>query len=329
MTLAKETAVALNYTFTVIGMTIMFCNTLYAIRHAWTKRTPFNYFLIACGTTWTCAFIPLYFSAKLTVDLTDVAPTLSNMNLFQRLNVILRSYNMIWGLASLQYILLEQTRFQVIKGIMPYKRIYDHVFAGVTVFVWLITIFVFGVVWPINSVISGIAVGAFAIYGLIVDNVCSFTFVYQLYKNRQKLHKGTSNPTFTLVVRALVVLCTVSWSALMVFMTAQFAYSKDNIMRTLLCRITYSFATLQFSAALTFMYSIKVLLAQPANNRLSTGSTAGKKSTVSKGSKENLTRDRMGSRDKLAGSKDTLQTGKESVATQKFAEMKDDDVSVV
>ncbi|KAJ3038966.1 hypothetical protein HDV00_012724 [Rhizophlyctis rosea] len=173
---------------------------------------------------------------------------------------------MVYGIYSLSYLLLEQSRFQIIKGIMPYSRLYDYAFMVFTIGVWTATIFVFGVVDPINTSITMVAVGAYCIYGLMVDNVLSFTFLHHLYKNRQLLHRDSnSSPThFLRVTRALLACCTISWMALTLFMTAAFLYTKDNIMRTLLFRIVYSLAPVQFSAALVYMYSIKVLLEVPS-----------------------------------------------------------------
>ena len=88
----------------------------------------------------------------------------------------------------------------------------------------------------------------------------SFTFIYQLYKNRQKLHKGTANPQFLRVVRALCALCFISWAGVIIFLVGLYVYENDNLMRTLMFRITYSFTPIQFSACLVFMYSIKTLL---------------------------------------------------------------------
>ncbi|KAJ3055659.1 hypothetical protein HK097_009777 [Rhizophlyctis rosea] len=281
MTIAKPTAIALYYVFTSIGFILMIGNLCYAIHHAYVKRTKFNFALVLCATLWSASFIPLFITAKLTVDLTNVRITLAMLKDIDRLKTCLRAYNMVYGLATLVYLLIEQTRFKVIKGVMPYSKIYDYVFAALTFAIWIATFFYYGVINTTNSTNTGTAIAAYAVYGLTVDNILSFTFIYQLYKNRQKLHKGTSNPQFVLVVRALIVLCIVSWSGLIVFLVGLYVYANDNLMRTLLFRIGYSFTPIQFSAMLVFMYSIKTLLAQPAP-RPSSVISSGNASTLGK-----------------------------------------------
>ncbi|KAJ3033874.1 hypothetical protein HDV00_005678 [Rhizophlyctis rosea] len=263
MTIEKPTAIALNFTFAVLGCVIMLCNLAYAIRHAIQKKTKFNFALVLCAVLWTSSFIPLFITSKLTIDLTNVRPSLANMNQFITLANTLRAFNFIYGIGSLNYLLLEQTRFKLIKGILPYPAWVDHAFALVTLAVWCATVLAFGVIDVTNTTRSGIAIAAYVVYGLTVDNSLSFTFIYQLYKNRQKLHKGAANPEFVKVVKALICLCTLSWLGLIIFAVGNFYYAKDNITRTLMFRICYIFTPLQYTAALVFMYSVKTLMAQP------------------------------------------------------------------
>lgn len=240
-------------------------NTAYAIKHAIARPTKFNIILVVALVVYCVSYIPLLMTSSLTIELSDQKETPQTQPLFAKLDILLRVYTALYGISTLMYILLVQIRFRVVKSLISYRSIYDHIFVAITVLVCLLSTFLFGVILPTSSVLASIAAAVWTLYGLLVDNILSFVFIKVLYTSRTTLSKSAPSSAWKRVVGALGFLCIVTWLCLALLLTGNIGFANDRIVRTVLFRIAYSFTPLEFSGALVFMYTVRSLVAPPSS----------------------------------------------------------------
>ena len=131
-----------------------------------------------------------------------------------------------------------------------------------TIIVWCGTTFLFGIVSyetvPLAQSLLFSAI--WTVYALIVDNVLSFIFLYQLFKVRARVTKSARlNRLWKMAVGGLAVLCGSAWFSLLLILAATLAFPNQTNSRALLYRIAYAFSPFQFSGALVFIYTIQIL----------------------------------------------------------------------
>ncbi|KAJ3049410.1 hypothetical protein HK097_009581 [Rhizophlyctis rosea] len=259
--ITPQGAVILNYVFIVIGLGIQLCNIAYGIRHAIQRPTKFNLILLACALVYAVSFVPLLLTSALTVELNSTRKSESNAYLFTRLDTLVRTYTALFGSATLAYILLVQVRFRVVKSLMKYRDFYDWIFVSVTITIWLLTSFLFGVILHVAPTTQSIVLGAWSVYALAVDQTLSFIFIRQLYKTRKAVSATKdSQKEFYKVVLALCLLCFISWLGLTMVIVSNVFFKNDHIMRTLLFRAAYMISPFHFSGAMVFIYTVRSLV---------------------------------------------------------------------
>ncbi|KAJ3039830.1 hypothetical protein HDV00_011739 [Rhizophlyctis rosea] len=266
MAIEADQAITLNYLFTCMGLFIQIGNIIYGIRHAIHRPTKFNLILLASATVYAISFVPLLLTSALTIELSTTPRTDANGYLFDRLDKLVRAYTGLFGAATLCYILLVQVRFRVVKTLMKYRDLYDWLFVFFTILVWFLTTFLFGVVLRVSATSQPLALGAWTIYALAVDNTLSFIFIRQLYKTRanvQPRRDQASRADWYKVVGSLLILCFISWVALILIVCGNVMFAHDQIMRTLLFRIGYSVSPVHFSGAMVFIYTVRSLVVNP------------------------------------------------------------------
>ncbi|KAI8585877.1 hypothetical protein BDZ88DRAFT_484339 [Geranomyces variabilis] len=253
--------------FTVVGFTLALLNVLFAVQHAWNRRTVYNYFLVLCVTTYASSFVPLMLSTMPTLQLPDGADSPDNAayGQWQEVNDLLKIWKALYGLAVLQYIFLVQHRFRVVKSVFKYHEFWDWAFVIITLILYAVCSLTYGIFthFPNTTVSLGqaLATAAWTLYALVVDHFLSFTFIRELYYMRKRV--GGRRAGWKRVVTALVAVCVVSWICLLLLVIANLAFPHDNLMRTFLFRLGYSFTPLEFSGALVFIYNAKRLMANP------------------------------------------------------------------
>ncbi|KAJ3170967.1 hypothetical protein HDU87_008442 [Geranomyces variabilis] len=261
----------LTSTFTVVGFTLALLNILFAVQHAWNRRTVYNYFLVLCLTTYASSFVPLMLSTMPTLQLPDGAdsPESAAYEQWQEVDNLLKIWKALYGFAVLQYIFLVQVRFRVVKSVFKYHVLWDWAFAVITLVFYVVCSLTYGIftTFPHTTVSLGqaLATAAWTLYALVVDHFLSFTFIRELYYMRKRV--GGRRAGWRRVVTALVAVCVVSWICLLLLVMANLAFPNDNLMRTFLFRLGYSFTPLEFSGALVFIYNAKRLMANPNASR--------------------------------------------------------------
>ncbi|KAJ3030557.1 hypothetical protein HDV00_008853 [Rhizophlyctis rosea] len=281
------------------GLVVQTCNVGYGVHHAIKRPTKFNIVLVWVIALSALSFVPLLLTTRLSIELAGVPRTEENRADFFLLDALARTFTAMYSFASLVYVLLEQIRFRLVKYFMPYSNKYDYFFVVLTVAVWALSQMLFGVIYPISPSIQLLASAGWSAYGLLVDNLLSFTLMHQLLSNRQELSSMNVADTVRRVIISLCALCASSWLALGVLVTGNVLWPEDGAMRTLFFRAAYSLTPFQFSGSLVFMYTIRALLKAPMKMR-------SRSQTVFSSSKENMAQ----SRSNLAGS---MISGKESM----------------
>ena len=104
-----------------------------------------------------------------------------------------RVHNSFYAVSTLMYLMLVQFRFRIIKNILPYKDIWDHAFICVTIMMWSGTTLLFGIIsfHSVSPKISLMFSAIWTFYALLIDNILSWVFLYQLFKCRQKVSNST------------------------------------------------------------------------------------------------------------------------------------------
>ncbi|KAJ3147710.1 hypothetical protein HDU86_007885 [Geranomyces michiganensis] len=206
-----------------------------------------------------------------TLELPDGAdsPTSAAYPKWQEVNGWLKIWKALYGLSVLQYIFLIQHRFRVVKSVFKYHELWDWAFVIITLVLYAVCSVTYGIVthFPGTSVSLGqaLATAAWTLYALLVDHFLSFTFIRELYYMRKRV--GGRRAGWRRVVSALVAVCAISWICLLLLVMANLAFPHDNLMRTFLFRLGYSFTPLEFSGALVFIYNAKRLMANPDARR--------------------------------------------------------------
>ncbi|KAJ3148948.1 hypothetical protein HDU86_007306 [Geranomyces michiganensis] len=119
-------AVKLNYAFTAIALATQAGNSVYSTRNAIERRTTFNSVLGACNIIYMFSFIPLMFTSRMAVELSffQDSPTSPFHAQFQKQQMILRIWTALYGLGTFPYVILVQIRFQVVKAVFKYEKIW-------------------------------------------------------------------------------------------------------------------------------------------------------------------------------------------------------------
>ncbi|KAJ3035551.1 hypothetical protein HK097_004177, partial [Rhizophlyctis rosea] len=219
------------------GLFVQTCNVAYGTHHAHLRPTKFNVILVLSIFVSALSFIPLLLTTRPAIELAGTRITHENKPDFWLLDVQVRTFTAMYSVASLTYILMEQIRFRLVKYFLPYSDKWDYLFVTLTLLIWTLTTVVFGVIHPITPSIQTLAGAAWTSYGLLVDNLLSFTLMHQILSNRQ--HLSTIDPLQHVrrLIRALALLCATSWVALAVFIVGNFLYPTDGKMRTLFFRV--------------------------------------------------------------------------------------------
>ncbi len=174
-----------------------------------------------------------------------------------------RIHNTFFAVSTFMYLLLIQTRFRVIKSILPYRNLYDYLFVIVTIIVWCGTTFLFGIVaFGSVSPAQSLAFSAlWTLYALIVDNILSWLFLYHLFKCRAQVsNTDRLKRLWSQSVIGLGILAGTTWICLILTAIATFAFAKDNVSRALMYRVAYCFSPVQFSGSLVCSFFSTILL---------------------------------------------------------------------
>jgi len=175
-----------------------------------------------------------------------------------------RVHNSLYAISTLMYLLLVQVRFRVIKNILPYRDLWDHAFMCVTIIIWSLTTLLFGIIL-FDSVAPKISLAFSALwtfYALVVDNILSWLFLYNLFKCRARVSNSKRlKSLWTKSVYGLGILCATTWVSLLLLLLAIFKFSDASFgsTRALLYRIAYAFSPIQFSGTLLFIYAVQLL----------------------------------------------------------------------
>ncbi|KAH6561994.1 hypothetical protein BASA50_004744 [Batrachochytrium salamandrivorans] len=284
--------VLMEQLITALGLTIQLCNTMYALRHAFTMKTSFNTMLAISMVIYSASFLPLFLTAGLTSTSGSLTGS-SESDIASReyfISVLNMSHNFLFASASFMYILLVQLRFRVIKNIMPYSNIWDTVFVVFTVAIWTVAAFLIGtlgtIIWParISVVLQLQSFVLWSIYALFVDTVLSFTFAVKLFSMRRKITNlmkssdlcgdAYARRLMRNVMRALALLCGIAWVSFVLVAVSATVFSRDPVQRKLLYRLGYALSSLEFTGALIFIYSVKSIF-KDRGSASNTGSSVG------------------------------------------------------
>ncbi|KAI8904261.1 hypothetical protein DFJ77DRAFT_251344 [Powellomyces hirtus] len=256
--------------FLILGVTAAMCNLLFSLRHANKRRTYYNFLLVVCMSTYVVSFIPLIICIPTAIELPNIGrdPSSPNHETWAYVDKMLITWKTFYGLGSLQYIILMQYRFRVVKTILKYKDYWDWVFIVVTFAVYGGTLIAFGTIAPVpmasRDLTQAMGLAIWTMYALVVDNAVSFTFIYQLYKLRRRV--GGDSRRWTQVVTVLVLVCIASWFSIISLAMVNIFCRKDAPFIRTFFRITYSFTPLELSGALVFIYNAKALMTSNATS---------------------------------------------------------------
>lgn len=158
-------------------------------------------------------------------------------------------HNILFLCSTFAYVLLVQTRFQVIRAIVPYSRVWDHCWAITTVTIFFASGVICGMLLPAirpsfsHSGMQIMSVAVWVTYSLAVD---SFVSLFFLIRMRKSLHEGAKKKTRWVIWSLLLIfLCT--WLGL--GSAAAGALVKQADMKRLAYRLGFSISTVQFSGA--------------------------------------------------------------------------------
>ncbi|KAJ1342986.1 hypothetical protein BSLG_002493 [Batrachochytrium salamandrivorans] len=248
--------VLMEQLITALGLTIQLCNTMYALRHAFTMKTSFNTMLAISMVIYSASFLPLFLTAGLTSTSGSLTGS-SESDIASReyfISVLNMSHNFLFASASFMYILLVQLRFR------------DTVFVVFTVAIWTVAAFLIGtlgtIIWParISVVLQLQSFVLWSIYALFVDTVLSFTFAVKLFSMRRKITNlmkssdlcgdAYARRLMRNVMRALALLCGIAWVSFVLVAVSATVFSRDPVQRKLLYRLGYALSSLEFTGAL-------------------------------------------------------------------------------
>ncbi|RKO86547.1 hypothetical protein BDK51DRAFT_33747 [Blyttiomyces helicus] len=238
---SESTQITLAYVFTGIGFAIQLANVTYGMLHAVRKPTRFNLVLAISLVMYAFSFVPLLLTTNLCVE---VAHRPDHWK-FARLDALVRTYDALYSLATLVYLLLVQVRFRVIKSLMPYKDIYDWIFVFTTIAIWSSTALLFGVLTTQTSNVRSTLMAIWTVYALV-----------QPTANRLR--------DWTRVVGALCALCVITWIGLAVLLIDNLYFDKEPATKSLMFRVAFACTPLDFSGALIFIYTVRRLMGQAA-----------------------------------------------------------------
>lgn len=190
---ASGSNVLAGFGLSLMGMTIQVFNIAYAIRHVIQRPTAFNIVLLMCLCLFLLSFFHFcVFIIYLTVVISmfSFAQMISGIDLLSNTILALnRVHNTFYAVSTLMYIALVQFRFRVIKNILPYRDLWDNLFMCITIIIWSGTTLLFGIIL-FNSVEPKISLAFSALwtfYALVVDNLLSWLFLYNLFKCRTRV----------------------------------------------------------------------------------------------------------------------------------------------
>ncbi|RKO92674.1 hypothetical protein BDK51DRAFT_34127 [Blyttiomyces helicus] len=260
----------LCYVFTGVGFLIQLGNVFYGSIHVIKRPTTFNLVLAVALVMYLLSFMPLVLTTELTVELAGHvdSPDSPLQWKFVRLKWLLRIYSALYSCATLLYLLLVQIRFRVIKTLLPYSDLWDWALVTVTVLIWGSTAIALGVVYPRTVMLQSIAMAIWTAYALVIDNVLSFVFLFQLWNCRRRLTSATSasrgavrrQQQYSRVVAALIGFCVLSWVGVSLLFASDAVGPKHQLTRLVLFRAAYACTPLDFSGALVFIYTVRQLM---------------------------------------------------------------------
>ncbi|TPX60646.1 hypothetical protein SpCBS45565_g07453 [Spizellomyces sp. 'palustris'] len=285
----------LELVFGSLGALIQFFNCIWAASVLFRRPNPYNGTLVICGFFYLLAQgivvtqTIISFSGGKNHEYLNMLEDLGQGEEVKqqysdwRLGVIMpwlqRTYNFVYGVATLVYVLIVQIRFRVVRRIVPYWKGWDHIFVGFTVLLWAATFLTWNVIhYSRDGLPSGISAGVWNIYVLLVDQVLCLLFLLRLNMFQRKFRQSTSvqrQSASRTVFVALISLAIMSWVAFGVFMYSNMGWRHDEGMRNILFRVASALSGAIMSAALLFIYTVKTMMTSSTTSQLSRSKASG------------------------------------------------------
>ncbi|KAJ3156191.1 hypothetical protein HDU86_003954 [Geranomyces michiganensis] len=287
------------------GCLVMLVNTIWAVAVIKKRPNRFNASLLFSATTFFLAQAVLIGQSIASGDksrwyLARLAEQPSSgryrmqwdVDLKQRLLNLQRAYSACYALATLSYLLLVQFRFRVLKSIMPYRTLWDYVFAGVTTALWAVTMLGYNCVF-FNGATSttGLMATFWNLYLLVMDQTLAAVFLWKLSDFQKSLATASTKDIASKakgkrnVIIALVGLGIISWCCLAVFVASHYGFPDDEGMQTIMFRVAAAFSSFTVTAALAFVYGVKQMMTRTlsSNPRSRSSRNAGPTTTIGGG----------------------------------------------
>ncbi|KND02672.1 uncharacterized protein SPPG_01757 [Spizellomyces punctatus DAOM BR117] len=283
----------LELVFGGLGTAIQLFNCIWAASVLFRRPNPYNGTLVICGVFYLLAqgivvtqTIISFSGGKNHEYLTmledlgqgeEVKQQYSDWKLGVIMPWLQRTYNFVYGVATLVYVLIVQIRFRVVRRIVPYWKGWDHIFVGFTVILWAATFLTWNVIhYSRDGLSSGISAAVWNIYVLVVDQLLCVLFLMRLKMFQRKFGQSIRRQTARRTVFvALICLAIMSWVAFGVFMYSNMGYRHDEGMRNVLFRVASALSGFMMSAALLFIYTVKTMMTGSTTSQLSRSKGSG------------------------------------------------------
>ncbi|KAI8907508.1 hypothetical protein DFJ77DRAFT_475719 [Powellomyces hirtus] len=271
--------------FGVVGVVIMLCNFVYAVKILVDRKNRYNAFLLVAVVLMVFAQICVlvqsivlenrsreYMAYLDELEDNDVNRQVDGWYLRDLMLNLQRFFNACFAVSTCGYLLLIQMRFRVLKTIMPYSRYWDYAFVVATLALWGVAMLYFNLItYQGSTFLSGFMASVWNVYLLGMDQVLCATFLYKLSDFQIALGQTSSADARSQITYrritflALVLLAIVSWVCFGIFVWSHMV--SDKGMQSILFRIASGFSSLTFSAALAFVYAVKRMMTRTMSSR--------------------------------------------------------------